>query len=161
MKWVLPAKPKCSLYRRSYSVTLVQRNQGMFDLILGNVSVIGQHCIPWSCPWISRLPFPINVTNYRLHTKINWYCVYLSHPFIIFLSTNLPKFWDFYKENIKKASGEKQQTVSVIAHATTLQESWSSSVSFTRVFVTRHVPNQRRPWGRGWDLHSHLHTVTK
>ena len=31
------------LYRRSYSVTLVQRNQGIFDFILGNnVNVIGQ-----------------------------------------------------------------------------------------------------------------------
>ena len=50
------------------------------------------------------------------------------------------------------ADSSQQQTVSVIAHATTLQESWSFSVSFTRVFVTRHAPNQRRPWERGWPL---------
>ena len=40
-------KAKCSLYRRSYSVTLVHRNQGSFDLILGNnVNVIGLIAIP-------------------------------------------------------------------------------------------------------------------
>ena len=40
-------KGKCSLYRRSYSVILVHRNQDSFDLILGNnVNVIGLTAIP-------------------------------------------------------------------------------------------------------------------
>ena len=58
------------LHRRSYSVTLVQRNQGSFDLILGdNVNVIGQtafrdHVREYHDRH-SRLG-----TNYRPHTKI-------------------------------------------------------------------------------------------
>ena len=30
-------------------------------------------------------------------------------PFIIFLSVNLPEFLDFYKKNIKKASGKNRK----------------------------------------------------